>query len=163
VTSRPKPSAAEQAKASRKASPPSKAAAPQDAPTPPKAPAAPRIGSSMSSSGLAQRIASPRSLAEAEVEYVRCRDAWTAAMRAASSGRPADLATLAICQEAYEAATVERDRWLSGARVAVPVEPETRRAPFEVVVDQVMAWRDVHEHGKPRGVLGRLFGRRSKG
>jgi hypothetical protein len=117
----------------------------------------------MSSSGLAQRIASPRSLAEAEVEYVRCRDAWTAAMRAASSGRPADLATLAICQEAYEAATVERDRWLSGARVAVPVEPETKRAPYEVVVDQVMAWRDVHEQGKPRGVVGRLFGRRKKG
>lgn len=84
-------------------------------------------------------------------------------MRSASSGRPADLATLAICQEAYEAATVERDRWLSGARVAVPVEPEVHRAPIEVVVDQVMAWREVHEHEKPRGVLGRLFGRRSKG
>jgi hypothetical protein len=121
---------------------------------------APRIGSSMGSSGLAQRIATPHSLAEAEVEYVRCRDAWTAAMRAASNGKPAALASLAIAQEAYEAATEERDRWLSGIRVAVPVEPQNHRAPIEVVVEQSMAWRKVHEHEKPRGVLGRLFGRR---
>lgn len=121
---------------------------------------APRIGSSIVSSGLAQRIATPHSLAEAEIDYVRCRDAWTAAMRAASSGKSADLASLAIAQEAYEAATQERDRWLSGIRVAVPVEPEARRAPIEVVVEQSMAWRKVHEHEKPRGVLGRLFGRR---
>ena len=81
-------------------------------------------------------------------------------MRAASSGKPAALASLAIAQEAYEAATEERDRWLSGIRVAVPVEPQAHRAPIEVVVEQSMAWRKVHEHEKPRGVLGRLFGRR---
>jgi hypothetical protein len=124
-----------------------------------------RIGSSMSSSGLTQRINSPRSLAEAEEHYVSCRDAWTAAMRAASSGRPADMATLAICQEAYEAAALERERWLSGGRVAIKVEePATDRAPIEVVVDQTLAWRDVHDHerDKPRGVLGRLFGRRKR-
>jgi hypothetical protein len=122
-----------------------------------------RIGSSMSSSGLTQRINSPGSLAEAEEHYVTCRDAWTAAMRAASSGRPADMATLAICQEAYEAAALERERWLSGGRVAIPVEPPANeRASIEVVVDQALAWRDVHDHerDKPRGVLGRLFGRR---
>ena len=122
-----------------------------------------RIGSSMSSSGLTQRINSPGSLAEAEEHYVSCRDAWTAAMRAASSGRPADMATLAICQEAYEAAALERERWLSGGRVAIPVEePVNDRASIEVVVDQALAWRDVHDHerDKPRGVLGRLFGRR---
>ncbi len=81
-------------------------------------------------------------------------------MRAAASGRPADMATLAICQEAYEAAAIDRDRWLSGQRIAIPVEPEADRAPIDVVVEQTMAWREVHEHDKPRGFLGRLFGRR---
>lgn len=127
------------------------------APTPAK-----RVGSGNSSSGLTQRIAAPGSLAEAEAHYVRCRDAWTAAMRAASSGRPADMATLAICQEEFEAATIERDRWQSGHRIAVAVEPETDRAPIHVVVEQTLAWRDVHDHEKPRGLVGRLFGRRAK-
>lgn len=129
------------------------------------APQAPRIGSSMSSAGISQRINSPRSLAEAEKQYVDCRDAWTAAMRVASSGRPADMATLALCQEAYEAAALERDRWLAGERVAIPIErPRSDRASIEVVVDQALAWRDVHEHerARPRGLLGRLFGRRRK-
>lgn len=122
-----------------------------------------RIGSAMSSSGLAQRIAAPQSLAEAEARYVECRNAWTAAMRAASSGRPADMATLAICQEEYEAAALERDRWLSGhQRIAIPVERKGGRASIEVVVDQALAWRDVHQHEKPRGFLGRLFGRRAR-
>ncbi len=122
-----------------------------------------RVGSAMGSSGgLAQRIAAPRSLEEAEASYVRCRDAWTAAMRAASSGRPADLAKLAICQEEYETATAERDRWARGQRTAIPVEPEADRAPIQVVVEQTLAWRDIHEQEKPRGLLGRLFGRRSR-
>jgi hypothetical protein len=132
-------------------------AMPASAPAPAK-----RVGQGMGSSGLSQRIAAPRSLEEAEAHYVGCRDAWTAAMRAASSGRPADLATLAICQEAYEAASAERDRWLSGQRTAVPVEPVIDRAPIDVVVEQTLAWRDVHDHEKPRGMLGRLFGRRPK-
>lgn len=129
------------------------------------APQAPRIGSSMSSTGLSQRISAPRSLVEAEKQYVDCRDAWTAAMRAAGSGRPADMATLALCQEAYEAATLERDRWLAGHRVAIPIEePAPERPSIEVVVEQALAWREVHEQErtKPRGVLGRLFGRRQK-
>ncbi len=121
-----------------------------------------RIGSGMGGSGLAQRISAPRSLDEAEAQYVSCRDAWTGAMRAAASGRPADMATLAICQEAYEAAAIERDRWLSGQRIAIPVEPEAERASIDVVVEQAMAWRQVHEHDKPRGLLGRLFGRRDR-
>jgi hypothetical protein len=131
------------------------------APAPKPAPAK-RIGSGSAGAGLSQRIAAPQSLADAEARYVDCRDAWTAAMRAAASGRPADMATLAICQEEYEAAALERDRWLSGARVAIPVEPEAERAPIDVVVEQAMAWRDVHHHEKPRGVLGRLFGRRNR-
>ena len=122
-----------------------------------------RIGSGKGGSGLQQRISAPQSLSEAEARYVTCRDAWTKAMSAASSGRPADMATLAICQEEFEAASVERDRWLSGARIAIPVEREKERASIDVVVDQSMAWRDVHSHEKPRSVLGRLFGRRDKG
>ncbi len=126
-----------------------------------------RIGSGMAGAGLAHRIAAPRSRTEAEEHYVSCRDAWTAAMRAAASGRPADMATLAICQEAYEAATVERDRWLSGQRVAVPVEPENERAPIDVVVEQSMAWREVHQQEEEhqqrrkgvRGLLRRMRGR----
>lgn len=124
-----------------------------------------RIGHSIASTGLTRHINAPRSLAEAEEQYVTCRDAWTAAMRAASSGRPADMATLAICQEAYEAASLERERWRSGARVAIPIEqPKNERPSIEVVVEQALAWRDVHAHerDKPRGVLGRLFGRRGK-
>ena len=145
-----KPSAADGAKA-----PTNGAKAPTNAAQAPTQ----RIGSAMSSSGLAHRIAAPGSLAEAEQHYVTCRDAWTAAMRAANSGRSADMATLAICQEAFEAASLERDRWLSGARVAIPVEPANERASIEVVVDQTLAWQDVHDHEKPRGFLGRLFGR----
>lgn len=127
------------------------------APTPVK-----RIGSAMTSSGLSQRVAAPMSLDEAEARYVRSRDAWTAAMRTAASGKPADMATLALCQEEYEAAALERDRWLSGHRIAIPVEPERARASIDVVVDQALAWRDVRHHEKQRGFLGRLFGRRAK-
>jgi hypothetical protein len=121
-----------------------------------------RIGSSMNSAGLTQRIAAPRTMAEVEQQYVASRDAWVVAMRAANSGRPADMATLAICQKAYEAATLERERWLSGARVAIPVEPANEHASIEAVVDQALAWQEVHEHEKPRGFLGRLFRRRPK-
>lgn len=115
----------------------------------------------MSSPGLAHRIAAPRSAEDAEERYVAARDAWLAAMRAASSGRPADMASLAIAQEAYEAAAAERERWQSAARAAPPVdlEPESR-LPIEVIVDQALAWRRVHEQEKRRGLLGRLFGRR---
>jgi hypothetical protein len=121
-----------------------------------------RIGSAMHSAGFTERIAAPRTMEEVEQRYVASRDAWVAAMRAANSGRPADMATLAICQEAYEAATLERERWLSGARVAIPVEPAKEHASIEAVVDQALAWQEVHEHEKPRGFLGRLFRRRPK-
>ena len=134
---------------------------PASPPPAPRPPITRRIGSGKGSSGLSQRIAAG-SLAEAEAHYTDCRDAWTAAMRAASSGRPADMATLAICQEEYEAATAERDRWLSGARIAIPIRPEAERPPIDVVVDQTMAWRDVRQHEKPRRLFGRLFGRRDK-
>jgi hypothetical protein len=97
-----------------------------------------------------------RSPEEAEERYVAARDAWAAAMRAANSGRPADLATLAVAQEAYEAAAAEREQWASGARVAIPVGPDPNRA-MDAIVGQQLAWRRVHEAEPPkRGVLGRL-------
>ena len=88
------------------------------------------------------------------------RDAWTAAMRAANSGRPADLASLAITQEAYELALAEVRRWRSGARVAIPIEPDAPRVNLEIAVEHEVSWRQMHDHevARPRGLRG-LFGR----
>jgi hypothetical protein len=110
-------------------------------------------------------VVRPRSLEEAEDRYVVVRDAWTAAMRRCSSGRAADLASLAIAQEAYELASAEVVRWRSGVRVAVPVVRDAPRTGLEVAIGQEMAWRRVHEHQEetPRPLLRlirRLTGRR---
>jgi hypothetical protein len=88
---------------------------------------------------------------------VDARDAWSAAMHRASSGRPADLASLAIAQQAYEEATAERDRWQNGTRAAIKIEPEDDRTPIDIVVGQEFAWRRVHESGqRAPSLLGRL-------
>ena len=87
--------------------------------------------------------------------YVAARDAWIAAMRAAASGRPADLAALAITQEAYEAAAAEWQDWESGERVAIPIESD-RSASVGAVVGQELAWRKLHEPAKAPGVMGRI-------
>ena len=103
-----------------------------------------------------------RSPEEAEARYVAARDAWTAAMRAAASGRSADLASLAIAQEAYEAASRERSTWSSGTRAPIPVEPEPKRSAIDDIVGQELAWRRVHhedEEPPKRGFLGRLGAR----
>jgi hypothetical protein len=117
-----------------------------------------------SSTGLTGRRARPRSLAEAEERHVAARDEWAAAMRRASSGRAADLAALAIAQEAYEAAMAERDRWQHSSKVAIPVEPD-RTKDLEAIVGQEMTRRQVHEHeaedDPPRG-LRRFFRRAPK-
>jgi hypothetical protein len=107
--------------------------------------------------GITERLAThPHSLAEAEELYVVTRDAWTAAMRQANSGRPADMASLAIAQEAYEAAAKERDLWLAGKRVAIPVDPGHDHG-IDAVVQQELAWRHVHRHEEPKpGPLRRL-------
>ena len=106
----------------------------------------------------------PRSLEEAEAQYVACRDAWTAAMRAANSGRAADMASLAIAQEAYEAASAEVQGWRSGAKVAISVEPERNRAGLQAVIGQELAWRHVHDpkakQGGPLARFARKFSRR---
>jgi hypothetical protein len=117
-----------------------------------------------SGSPLAQRRAGPRSPEEAEARYVASRDEWITAMKTASSGRPADLASLAIAQEAYEAAAAERDRWLSGNRVALPTD-EPSQPSLGAVVGQELAWRKVHDAKVERrpGLIGRLAKRLRRG
>jgi hypothetical protein len=104
---------------------------------------------------LAMPMPGARSREEAEARYVAARDAWTLAMHAANSGRPADLASLAIAQEAYEAAAAEREQWLTG-RVAIPIEPAAARRKLEIAVGQELAWRKIHEHPRAGGLIGRL-------
>ena len=134
----------------RAAEPKTKAAA-----TPP-APVVPSSLDTTAHSALAQRLVGPHSPEEAEARYVAARDAWTKAMRAASSGRPADLATLALTQETYEAAAVERERWLTSGRMAIPIQPDEPHRAVEAAVGQEMAWRKVRHHEKPPGFLGRI-------
>jgi hypothetical protein len=113
------------------------------------------------SSGMADRLARPRSREEAEQRYVAAREAWTAAMRAANSGRSSDLAALAMAQEAYEEALADRERWATSPSVAIPVGDE-RPSGLEAVVGQELSWRRVHEHEReqelareqPRGLRG---------
>ncbi|MGQ0607742.1 MAG: hypothetical protein ACT4OQ_04665 [Chloroflexota bacterium] len=92
------------------------------------------------------------------------RDAWTEAMRRCKSGRAADLASLAIAQEAYELATAEVGEWRSRGRAAIAIEPEARRTGLEAAIGQEMAWRRVHEikpakQGLIARALRRLAGR----
>jgi hypothetical protein len=75
-------------------------------------------------------------------------------MREASSGRSADLASLAIAQEAYEKAYAEREGWLNGTRIAIPIEDAEPRRALEVFVAQDLAWRRIHEASQK--VPGRL-------
>ncbi len=128
------------------------------------APATPsRVLRPTGTSITAGRLSGPHTRAEAEEQYVAARNAWTAAMRTASSGRAADLASLAITQEAYEEAAAERDRWISGERVAIPVQPDTSQRGVDAAVGQELAWRRVRAaEPKAPGLLGRL-GRRLRG
>ena len=123
----------------------------------PQAPVVHNRSDTVGHSALAHRlVAAPHSREEAEERYIVARDAWTKAMHAANSGRPADLASLALTQEAYEAAVAERERWLAGGRIAIPVEKAEPRRHIEAAVGQEMAWRAVKHHEKPKGFLGRL-------
>lgn len=112
---------------------------------------------------LADRRAWTMSREQAEERYVAARDAWTSAMRAASSGRPADLAALALAQEAYEHAAAERERWANGtAKVAIPIDPADRARDVDAIVGQELAWRRVHadeERASHEGPIGRLLRR----
>jgi len=109
---------------------------------------------------LTQRLAGPHTAEEAEERYIAARDAWIEAMHAANSGRSADLASLAIAQEAYEHATAEAERWRSGGRVAIPIEAEPTRASIEVAIGQQLAWQRVRDHEpKPSGLVSRVLRR----
>ena len=123
----------------------------------PQAPVVHNTSDTVGHSALAHRlVAAPHSREEAEERYIAARDAWTKAMRAANSGRSADLASLALAQEAYEAAVTERERWLAGGRVNIPVKPAEPRRTIEAAVQQEMAWRAVKHHEEPKGLLRRL-------
>ena len=91
-----------------------------------------------------------------EQQYIAARDAWTKAMRAAGSGRPADMASLAIAQEAYETVAAERERWLASGRVAIPVEPPPKRGQIEIAVGQELEWRRVLAGNTRRGLFARI-------
>jgi hypothetical protein len=97
-----------------------------------------------SSTAIADRLARPHSREEAEERYVGARDSWAAAMRAANSGKPSDMAALAIAQDAYESALAERARWASSPRTPIPIEAD-RPAGIGAVVGQELSWRRVHE------------------
>ncbi len=115
-------------------------------------------------SAFAERLAQrPRSREEAEDRYVAARDAWTAAMRQSRSGKSADLAALAMAQEAYEAALEEKERWANSPRVSIPVAPDPSTG-INAVVRQELSWRRMHEPEPPRrtglrGLVRRLRGR----
>ena len=117
------------------------------------------------STRFSQRLHAAPTAEDAEAAYIAARDAWTHAMRAASSGRAADLASLALAQETYEAAAAERERWLAaspskGAALGIG-QPGASRA-VEIVVGQELEWKRVQEL-EPRTGLGarlkRLLGR----
>ena len=100
-------------------------------------------------SAIPNRLARPRSREDAEQRYDGAREAWTAAMKAANSGRSSDLAALAMAQEAYEEALADRERWASSPSVAIPVTDE-RPSGLEAVVGQELSWRRVHEQERAR-------------
>jgi hypothetical protein len=90
-----------------------------------------------------------------ERRYVAAREGWTRAMRAAASGKPADMASLAIAQEAYEAVTEEREHWLAGGKVAIPAERDASH-DIEVAVGQELEWRRVLAPPPRPGFLARI-------
>lgn len=109
----------------------------------------------------ADRIPRPNTREDAEERYVAARDAWTSAMSTARSGSSADLAALAIAQEAYEAALAEKDRWANSPRTQSPVTPDRPRG-LDAVVGQELSWRRIHQNDqehqqhRPSGIRGLL-------
>jgi hypothetical protein len=97
-----------------------------------------------------------------EERYVAAREAWTQAMQAAGSGRPADMASLAIAQQAYETIAAEREDWLANGRVAIPIEPPPKRHDIEVAVGQELAWRRVQQQEGRNGLFTRIRRRLSR-
>ena len=126
----------------------------------PEAPATPKAPARTRKDPAPTPVVGPRSTEEAEAQYLTARDAWLAAMRKANSGRSADLASLAITQEAYELAMAEVEGWRSGVKVAIKIEPEAHVHDLETAVGQEFAWRRVYEQiEKPPGPLRRAIRR----
>ena len=122
------------------------------APTPADAP--PPVHVATTAHGLAAEIAAYGE--DVEHRYLTARDAWLKAMHAANSGRPADLAKLAIAQEAYEAVATEREHWIESGRVAIPIRDDGERHDVEIAVDQGLAWRQVLAKPPRLGIVGRI-------
>ena len=104
--------------------------------------------------GLAAEIAAYGE--DLENRYLAARDAWLKAMHTANSGRSADLAKLAIAQEAYEAVASEREHWIESGRVAIPIRDDGERHDVEIAVDQGLAWRKVLAKPPTPGIFGRI-------
>ena len=121
--------------------------APTDAPPP-----APPVATT--AHGLAAEIAAYGE--DLENRYLAARDEWLKSMHAANSGRSADLAKLAIAQEAYEATATEREHWIDSGRVAIPIREDIERHDVEIAVDQGLAWRKVLAKPPTPGILGRI-------
>jgi hypothetical protein len=122
----------------------------------PKAPAT-RTRKTAKPAAVTLPVGAPQSRADAEAAYAAARDAWVESMRKANSGRSADLASLALTQQAYEQALAEVQKWRSGVRVAFKIEPENHTQELEAAVGQEFAWRRVHQlQEKPMGLLARL-------
>lgn len=140
---------------------PSKAETPQEPATPAGAPVLPRAERLAAGDSLhVRQLSAPISRDDAEQRYVAARDAWTDAMRRASSGRSADLATLALAQEAYEEAAAEMEMWRTGQRVAISVETRASPARLDAIVGQELAWRRVRQvPARAPSLLARLLRR----
>jgi hypothetical protein len=116
------------------------------------APPSPRVATT--AHGLAAEIAAYGE--DLESRYHAARDAWLQAMHAANSGRSADLAKLAIAQEAYEAVATEREHWIDSGRVAVPIRDDGERHDVEIALDQEIAWQKVLQKPPKRGIADRI-------
>lgn len=103
----------------------------------------------------------PRPVTQEEVaeQYLAARDAWVSAMRAAQSGKAADLAALAMAQDRYEAALAVKQRWDAAPRATIPIGPDRPRS-VDAIVTQELARRRVQEHhheleeARPGGLRG---------
>ena len=129
-----------------------------------EAPAQPRATTTSEAPDSSSRVkgiisTAARYESDLEARYVAARDAWTHAMHLANGGRLADMASLAIAQEAYETVMAERERWLGSSRVAVPIEAPDTLHTIEIAVEQELEWRRVTKPRESRGFFGRITGR----
>lgn len=108
-------------------------------------------------------------VAAVEARYEAAHQAWLDALRVCRSGKPADLARLAIAQRTYEELSVELERaHREAAERQVRLEAlrarrlETARRA-ETIANQAAAWMRIHQEPRQsrglRGVIARLLHR----